>query len=422
MEVMHTSPHPQPHRRAIFAALLEVAKIDLIIVPAGFVVAIIFWIVGLGSQLPYSAIPEWAFALWATISGFSVSTLGFEFSLAPSLATLGLWFLVAAAAKRLVDPTADDADEAAADADDDGAGRWWALIAVGLGTFAVAYAGPLVALAVIVGHATVTPFGFLRFFLFVLTAVAAGFLHVRGIGDIPGLRRLDDETWSVGVRLARRLLWGGLALAVLVLAVGFAFRWGDVVESLQVYSAPTAAGIGLLIVQILFAPGLLFSAVAWSAGTGIGVGGGEVSSAFRATSSPVPDVPVLQLLAGDYPVWTMAAPALLVLLGLLCAILGRERATELLASSWSGLGVAVGLILVGSAVLGFFSRGALGPLGLAGFGPTPVSALAITVWIGVGLAIGLLLIRLFRVQLDPHASEDTDADEEWEQLDDGPAR
>lgn len=405
MVVMHTSPHPQPYRRPILAALLEVVKIDLIIVPAGFVAAIVFWIVGLGSQLPYSAIPEWAFALWAAVSGLSVSTLGFEFSIAPSLVTLGLWFLVAGAAKRLVEGAAADTS----DTGEDAPGQWWTVMAAALGTFVVGYAGPLLVLAIVVGHAGITPSGILRLLLFLVTAVACGFLRVRGIGDIPGLRTVDDETWNVGTRLARRLLWGALAAAVLVLAVGFVVRWQAVAESLQVYSAPLAAGVGLFIVQFLFAPGILYSALSWSAGTGVVVGGADVSSAFRSTSAPVPDVPVLQLLSGEYPAWTMAAPVILVLLGLLGTILGRVRAREVAESSWPGLGVASGILFVGSAVLGVFSRGALGPFGLAGFGPSALlSAVAITVWIGVGLAVGLLLIRLSSLQQE---NSETDGDE-----------
>ncbi|UVI37261.1 cell division protein PerM [Brevibacterium spongiae] len=401
---MHTSPHPQPYRRAILAALLEVVKIDLIVVPAGFVAAIAFWIIGLGSQLPYSAIPEWAFALWAAVTGLSVSTLGFEFSIAPTLVTIGLWFLVAGAAKRLVEGTAVDAPEP----DEDEPGRWWGLMTAALGTFVVAYAGPLLAFAIIVGNADFTPFGFLRLLLFLLTAVGCGFLRVRGIGDIPGLRILDDEVWASGIRLARRLLWGALAVAALVIAGGFVLRWDAATDSMQAYSSPLAAGIGLLIVQILFAPGILYSALSWSAGTGVVVGGGDVSSAFRATSSQVPDVPVLQLLSGEYPAWTVAAPAVLVLLGLLCTILGRNRAREVADSSWSGLGVAAGFVFAAFVVFGLFSRGALGPVGLSGFGPTPLlSATAMTAWIAVGLAAGLLLIRLSSLQQE---TADGDAD------------
>ena len=91
---------------------------------------------------------------------------------------------------------------------------------------------------------------------------------------------------------------------------------------------------------------------------------------------------VLQLLDGDYPAWTAAAPALLVLLGLLCVILGRDRARDIAAQSWMGLGLAIGILFVALEVLALFAGGALGPLGLSGFGPSALtSALAITGWI-----------------------------------------
>ena len=407
MEVMRTSPHLRPLRRTIFTVLLEVVKIDLIVVPAAFVVATACWIVGLGSQLPYSVIPEWAFALWASVSGLSVSTLGFDFSVAPSLITLGLWSLVAAAACRLVDGIAADAP----DDDVDGRGDWWTIMATALGTFAVVYAGPLLAFAILVGQATVTPLGILRLLLFLVSAVGFGFLRVRGVADIPGLRGLD-EIWDLGCRLARRLLWGALAAAVVILAVGIVLRWDDVSGSLQVYSSPVAAGVGLLIVQLLFAPGILYSALSWSAGSGVGLGGAETSSALHAATAPVPDVPVLQLLSGDYPAWTMAAPAVLIVLGLLATILGRARAREVLEGSWSGIGIAAGIVFVGFEILALFSGGALGPLSLSDFGPSALtSAVVVTVWIGVGMAIGLLLIRLSTLQADDGSPAHWDGDE-----------
>ncbi len=389
---------------------MEVVKIDLIVVPAGFVVSTVFWIIGLGSQLPYSAIPEWAFALWATVSGLSVSTLGFDFSLAPSLVTLGLWFLVAAAAKRVVDSTA----AASQTESEDDPGGWWALMGTAVGTFVVAYAGPLLALAILVGQATVTPGGFLRIVLFLISAVAWGFVRVRGIGDIPGLSMLGIDAWSVASSLVRRLLWAAVAAAAVVIVVGIVLRWNDVADTAQVYSSPVAAGIGLIIVQVLFAPSVFYSALSWTAGTGVSIGGAGTSSAFRSTSAPVPDVHVLRLLTGDYPAWTAAAPALLVLVGLLCVILGRVRAREIAAQSWTGLGIAIGLLFVTFEILALFAGGALGPLGLSGFGPSALtSAPAITGWIGVGTVAGLLLIRLSGLHTVYSDFADDDGEDEF---------
>ena len=411
MDLMHTSPHPQPYRRTIFAALMEVVKIDLIVVPAGFVIATVFWIIGLGSQLPYSEIPESAFALCSTVSGLSVSTLGFDFSLAPSLVTLGLWFLVATGARRVVGGTAADSPTES----DDDPGGWWALMGTALGTFVVVYAGPLLVLAILVGQAAVTPLGFLRLFLFLVTAVVWAFIRVRGIGDIPGLSMFSDWTWNVATGLVRRLLWSAVALSAIVLIVGVVIRWGDVVDTAQVYSSPVAAGIGLLVVQVLFAPSILYSALSWIAGTGVSIGEAEMSSAFRSTAVPVPDVHVLQMLDGDYPAWTAAAPALLALLGLLCVILGRDRAREVAAQSWTGLGIAIGILFVTVEVLALFASGAMGPLGLSGFGPSALtSALAVTGWIGAGMAGGLLLIRLSGLHNEDSEFDDDDEDDEEE--------
>src|SRR5699024_2529232 len=120
---------------------------------------------------------------------------------------------------------------------------------------------------------------------------------------------------------ARRLLWGSLAAAVVVLAVGIVLRWDDVSGSLQVYSSPLAAGVRLLIVQLLFAPGILYSPLSWSAGSGVGLVGAEPSSALHAATALIHDVPGLQLIRGVYTAWTMATPAVLIARSLPATIL-----------------------------------------------------------------------------------------------------
>lgn len=405
MREMHTSPHPRTHRHPILLGLLEALRIDLIAVPAAFVVATVFWIIGLGSQLPYSIIPEWAFALWGVAHGLSVSTIGFDFSLAPSLVTLGVWFFFAAGAKRLV---ASITEEESADADIvDAAG--WKQVGIALATYVLAYAVPMVSLTLLLGEGSPTPLGFLRIGLLLLSASAAGFLWVRGVDDIPRLRDLDSEVWAAGAHLVKRLLWGSAFLAVLVIAAGIVLRWSELSESLQVYSSPLSAGVGLLVIQILFAPGILFAALSWIAGAGVSVGVGGSSSVFHTATGPVPHVPVLQLLVGDYPAWTAAAPVLLVLLGVLSVILGRDHARQVMGASWAGLATAAVKLFVVLQVLAVFARGAIGPLGLSAFGPSPLtSALVITLWVAVGMAVGLLLTRLSDMQAASGFSGDRD--------------
>src|SRR5699024_12727944 len=101
----------------------------------------------------------------------------------------------------------------------------------------------------------------------------------------------------------------------------------------------------------------------------------------------------------------MAAPAVLIFLGLLATILGRDRAREVLEGSWSGIGIAAGIVFVGFEILALFSGGALGPLSLSDFGPSALTwAVVVTVWIGGAMAIGLPLISL-----SPHQYDDGDA-------------
>lgn len=410
MGEMHTSPHPHTNRHPVLAGLMEAVKIDLILVPAAFVVATICWIVGLGSQLPYSVIPEWAFALWAVVQGLSVSTIGFDFSLAPSLVSLGVWLLVAGAARRLVEGVGDDESETAEERV-----QWLKTVAITVGSFVLAYAVPLLVLALLVGSATVTPFGFFRMLLFLLTALVTGFIRVRGLEDIPGLRDIDFEVWESGFSLAGRLLWGTLSAAILVVGAGLVLNWNEVADSLQVYSSPTSAGIGLLVLQVLFAPGILFAALSWIAGTGVHLGDAGLSSVFRATAGPVPDIPVLQLLTGEYPGWTMAAPALLVAVGLLSVILGRARAREYMEASWVGLGIAAGVVFVVFETLSLFSTGAMGPFGLTDFGPSALtSAIVLTAWLCLGLCGGLALTKLSDMQSGSGTGDADEVDDEFD--------
>lgn len=411
MEGMHTSLHPRTHRHPVLLGLLEALRIDLIAVPAAFVIATVFWIIGLGSQLPYSVISEWAFSLWGVVHGLSVSTMGFDFSLAPSLVTLGVWFLLAVGAKRLVAAFTEDETE---DSDFVEA-TWWKTVVAALATYVIVYAGPLTTLTILLGEGTMTPFGFLRLAFMLLSASVAGYLWVRGVDDIPRLQDLDVDVWAAGTDLVKRLLWGSAFLAVLIIATGIVLRWDELTESLQAYSSPLSAGVGLLIVQILFSPGILFSSLSWIAGTGVSVGAGGPSSVFRAATDPVPDVPVLQLLVGDYPAWTNAAPVLLVLIGILSVIVGREHARRVMAASWGGLGVAAVKLFVVLQILAVFARGAMGPLGLSAFGPPALtSAAAITSWVGLGLVGGLVLTRLSDMQTREGTRDDEGFDEDEE--------
>lgn len=391
MEPMHTSPHPRTSRHPVLLGLLEAFRIDLIVVPSFLVIATVFWIVGLGSQLPYSTIPHWALSLWSVVNGLSVSTMGFGFSLTPSLVTLGLWALLAAAASRIV------AELAGSELLDSMERRrqWWTHIGVALGSLLIAYALPLLVLSTMFGDSEITGLGILRFLLLLLSAVVMGFVRARGPKDIPRLRHCDRPVWGVVAGLVRRLLFGALLLGLLVIVVAVVFRWSAISESMQVYSSPLAARIGLTILQILFAPGILFSALSWISGAGVRIGRDETSSLFNPAQGPVPDVPVLHLLVGSYPDWTLAAPALLVLLGVLAVVSKRHHAREVCEASWWGIGMSVAVLFVLFEITALFSGGAMGPLDLAEVGPPVLrSALAVSMWIGAGLSLGLLLTKL----------------------------
>ncbi|WP_309132813.1 DUF6350 family protein [Brevibacterium sp.] len=397
---MHTSPLPRTNRHPVLLGLLEAFRLDLIIVPVAFLLSAAFWLIGLSSQLQYSIIPEWALSLWAIVHGLSVSTIGFDFSLPPGLVTVVVWFLLASASRRLVESSVDDDEEFSAP---DG----WKSPVLALATFVLAYAGPLLTGALLFGETAMTPFGFLRFLLLLVSAVAAGWLWARGVDDLPVLRDLDPDTVDCARAVAKRIFWGLLAVTLIAIGIGTALRWDALTTSMENYSSPLSATIGLLVVQILFAPGILFSVLSWIAGSGVNLGAGGLSSVFHSVPGPVPDVPVLQLLPGDYPDWSLAAPALLVLVGLLSVVLGRAHAQSVLIASWTGIGLTALIVFVLLQLLALIARGAMGPLGLSDFGPSALtSAAAVTAWVGLGLSAGLALTKLSQLQYTGEADDD----------------
>ena len=67
----------------------------------------------------------------------------------------------------------------------------------------------------------------------------------------------------------------------------------------------------------------------------------------------------------------------------------------------SRLVALAGLVLIVGETAALFSFGAIGPIGLAAFGPSPlVSALAVTGWVGLGLSIGCGLTMLSHMEFD----------------------
>lgn len=387
MEPMQTSSLPPSPRHPVLVGLVEALKIDLIVVPAVLLITTIFWIIGLGLQLPYSVIPSWAFSLWAGAHGIGVSTMGFEFSLPPTLLTLGAWLLIAFASRRMI--------RSIGEPDPDTSRQWWIDVATACVVLGVAYAGPLLLLSVFVGDADLSVFSVLRLLILIISALVCGYIWARGVEDIPRLRELDAEEVETVKSLTTRILWGLLGVSVIVIAAAVLLRWGDLMQSMDGYSSPMAAGIGLLIVQLMFAPSILFSVLSWVAGAGVSMGAPGTSSAFVSVQGPVPDVPALHLLVGDYPTWTMAAPALLVVLGLVTVVASRVFAHRVMEASWTGIGVGLLAVWMILECFALFSGGAMGPLGLSAVGPSALtSALAIVVCLGVGAVIGLGLTKL----------------------------
>ncbi|GAA4285069.1 hypothetical protein GCM10022261_26000 [Brevibacterium daeguense] len=370
----------------------EAARILVFLLVVSLVVAAVAWFVGIAQQRPLSAMVTWAATGIASANGFTVSVDTFTHSLSPTMLVLITWLLVLAAGRRTARAlAANDRLVHNGHLTPSRRPRLVAGLALGL-TYGLVTA----AVSFLVGSASADLIGLLRFLLLVVSAVLLG-LAAAPISEAV-TARFDDAfgpRWTRSLhssgRIFKRTAVLSAVLAFVALAAALAAGWGPALETLQVYSAPAVAGVGLGLVQTVFAPTLLVLALAWVSGAGFQLATGVTTSPYHSVDVPVANVPALAAIPQDPAGWMAALPAAVVLVGVV-AVLGRRRWYTL---DWAAALFAGAEIFVVALVIGLFCSGSLGPGGLDDFGVVPwLFAGAVAVELTVGLLIGCGMLRL----------------------------
>jgi hypothetical protein len=173
---------------------------------------------------------------------------------------------------------------------------------------------------------------------------------------------------------------------------------GDVVAALD---TDTFGSASIAVAQTALVPNLVVWAVAWLTGTGFAVGAGTRLAPDEVLGGPMPAIPVLGALPRDAGGLLAWAPALVVVVGVLLAVLLHRTMRE--RAAWEPLAAVAVAVGLGAAVLGGLaaaSGGAAGPGRMAVVGPTPVLvALDGAGWLLVGALLAVPGSRLVREAL-----------------------
>lgn len=219
-------------------------------------------------------------------------------------------------------------------------------------------------------------------FVVCLVALGAGALRASGVGAAM------VAAYPPVVRSALRAFCVALAslvaLAALLILVGFALSWSEAVAVMNVLNPGVVGGIVLVLLQLAYLPVLAIWAIAFAAGPGFAIAPSVVLSPFAQAPgvTQLPPVPMLAAL----PEYTSAALWLCPLLVLLTGVVAgwyvstrvpayRERAAAIVIA-----GIAVAVVMM---IACFAANGALGDVRLAGLGPSALPG---------GLAVGGLVI------------------------------
>ena len=378
-------------RHPIVIGALEALRIVLALGLTVLAVAIIAWFVAIAQLQPLRAVLSWAGTLVAASSGWELDG---GWGLPPTLLSLGLFAVLVSGLRRTRRALA--ANEVLVRAGTLPATRNAAT--TGLLTCLVLSVAFLLVAGLLVGAGRFTLLGVCRFALLLSAAVLVGVLGPDRRGGATGrwgLALLDaiadraGGAWADALEGAAAVLRRvGLAVAVaglLAVVAAVVTGWSRLGEALAGYTDPTAAGVGLSAVQLLFAPTLLVLALSWVSGAGIQLSTAAVVSPFTDQAALVPAVPVLAAIPTGSPVWGWAM--LLVLpLAAGAASAGRRRWAE--ALDWRTVVLSTAGIVIVMTVLSLFSTGAVGPAGLEHFG-APV--LRSTALMSAGTVAGILL-------------------------------
>jgi hypothetical protein len=376
-------------RHPVVIGALEALRVVLALGLTVLVVAVVAWFVAIAQLQPLRMVPVWAGTLLAASSGWELSG---GWGLPPTLLSLGLFAVVVSGLRRTRRALA--ANEVLVRSGSLPATRYAAT--TGLVTCLVLVVAFLVLAGLLVGAGRFTGLGAVRFVFLLAAASLVAVLgpdRRRGTASRWALALLDTVADRAGaawadaiegaVLVLRRVGAAAAIVAVAGLLVALATGWSAMGEALSGYTDPTAAGLGLGAVQLLFVPTLLQLARSWMSGAGIQLSTVAVASPFTDQAALVPAVPVLAAIPTGSPVWGWAF-VLVLPLAAGVATAGRRQWVDVL--DWRTVVLTAGGIVCVTAGLSLFATGAVGPAGLEAFG-APV--LATTGLVSAGAIAGV---------------------------------
>ncbi|MBV8540166.1 MAG: AAA family ATPase [Pseudonocardiales bacterium] len=207
-----------------------------------------------------------------------------------------------------------------------------------------------------------------------VAGVAAGLGLARPCGLLPAALRRAPGWVRPGLMAG---LWGLTVLLTAGLATVLMALVASAPEVARMAGSDAGSALGLTVLSLGYLPNAVIAGLSWLAGPGLSVGALSVS-ALAVHAGPVPAVPLLAALPqGPVQPWWGVVLVVPVLVG---AAVGRRCAAAEpdLPQRLRVLGVAAGVLALGSAVLGALAGGRLGA---AAFDPVevPFGTLAVAV-------------------------------------------
>ncbi|PII83397.1 hypothetical protein BMH31_13755 [Leucobacter sp. OLIS6] len=224
----------------------------------------------------------------------------------------------------------------------------------------------------------------------------------RGLGRVReylGVRSLPSFGWAIGaaIRIATASTVALLGLGAFGVAVGLIAGYVDSISLSQQLQLDPLGAILLFVLQLALLPVAVIWGATWWTGTGFAIGQGSSVSPFGTYLGPLPQLPLLGALPPEWAAIGAAAPAVVLVLGLVIGLLAAPR----LAGRARGLAATtavpvLGGILAGGAValLSLLASGAAGPDRLSVTGPDAWAAGGFAALeLGIGLLLGVLIGR-----------------------------
>ncbi|MBN2176949.1 MAG: hypothetical protein JW722_04750 [Demequinaceae bacterium] len=220
-----------------------------------------------------------------------------------------------------------------------------------------------------------------------ITGMGASFGLMRGHGfrffEGVALPRIAGLGLRLGVGAWAMCLGAGTAVAVIWQASA-ADRMAGVVEGV---APDLAGGLALAAGETAYVPNLAVWGLSWLTGEGFQFGSGSRYSPGEVVAGPTPDVPLIASLPQGSGGLLVAAPLILVIVGMV----SRAAARRWLPSSGTGYAAqAVAVGVVGSLTWGIvvLASGSAGGGALVEVGPTPLPvSLAVAGLVGAGFLL-----------------------------------